>query len=154
MADGSPLLQIRIRDGNVVIINSQIYAALISPPNATTWIATAADNGTIQFTDQASGQILAAPSTDPGTQAVASPPGVALPVTTWLVTQYSDSSEDDPAPVKDPSQLTSGYYAIQEPSSGEFLYRYQIEDYSVLPKRVALQQSDLDQAPLIIRVSS
>lgn len=152
MANG-PLVQITIRGGSVAIVNNSVYAALISPPNATTWIATAAANGTIQFTDQASGLILAAPDTDPGTQAVAAPPGAGLPVTSWLVTQYSDSSEDDPEPVKDPSQLTSGYYAIQEPSTGEYLFRNRIEDYSLLPKRVALQSSDLDQGPLILQVT-
>jgi hypothetical protein len=150
----SPLVQITIRGGAVAIIDGSIYAALISPPNATTWIATAADGGTIQFTDQASGLILAAPNAAPGTQAVAAPPGAGMPVTSWLVTQFSDSSEDEPAPVKDPSQLTRGYYAIQEPSSGEFLFRNRIEDYSLMPKRVGLQETGLDQGPLIFQVSS
>jgi hypothetical protein len=138
----------------VAIINGQIYAAIISPPNATSWIASAAANGTIQFADQASGLILSAPSTDPGTQAMAASPGSGLPVTSWQVTEYTDDTEDDPTPVTDPSQLASGYYAIQEPSSGEFLFRNQIEDRSLMPKRVALQPSGLDQGPLIIQVSN
>lgn len=151
MANG-PLVQITIRGAGLAIISNSIYAALISPPNATTWIATPAADGTIQFTDQASGLILGAPDTDAGTQAVAAPPGAGLPVASWLVTQYSDSSEDDPEPVEDPGQLTSGYYAIQEPSTRQYLFRNQIEDYSLLPKRVALQPNGLDQGPLILQV--
>jgi len=147
-----PLVHISIRGADVAIINGQVYAAIISPPNATTWIASSADDGTIRFTDQASGLVLSVPSLDAGTQAVVAPAGAHLPVSSWTVTQYSDDSEDDPAPIKDASELTSGYYSIQEPGSGELLFRNRIEDYSLMPKRVALQPSEMDQGPLVIQV--
>jgi hypothetical protein len=148
-----PLVQITIRGGNVGIVNNQIYAALLDGvPATTTWIVTAADNGTLQFTDQAGGLILGAPGTDVSTQATAAAADSGIPVTSWSVTQYSDQGEDDPDPIKDPSRLTSGYYAIQEPSTGEFLFRNPIEDYSLRPKVVALQSADQDQGPLVIKV--
>ena len=152
MAD-SALVQISIRGADVAIISNQVYAALIAPPNATTWIATPIGDGTIQFADQASGLILSAPDTDPGTQAIAAPPGTGLAVSSWTVMQYGDDSEDDPAAITDPTQLTSGYYSLQAPGTGEFLFRNQIEDRSLMPKRIALQPAGLDQGPLIIRVS-
>jgi hypothetical protein len=56
MAD-NPLINITIRGAGAgaAIIGGGIYAALITPPNATTWIASAGPDGTIAFTDQASG---------------------------------------------------------------------------------------------------
>jgi hypothetical protein len=154
MANG-PLVQISIRGGNVGIVSNKIYAALLDGvPATTTWIVTAADNGTLQFTDQASGLILGAPDTNVSTQAIAAAAGADIAVTSWSVTEFSDEDEDDPDPIKDPSRLTTGYYAIQEPSTGEFLFRNQVEDYSLRPKVVALQPADQDQGPLVIKVVS
>jgi hypothetical protein len=138
MAD-SPLINITIRGAGVAIIGGGIYAALITPPNATTWIASAGPDGTIAFADQASGLVLSAPSTDPGTQATATPPGLPAAVTARRVVQYSDSSADEPTPVTDPSQLSSGFYAILVPGTQQYLYRNRIEDLSLMPKRVAVQ---------------
>jgi hypothetical protein len=153
MAD-SPLVQISIRGGNVGIVSNKIYAALVDGlPATTTWIVTAADNGTLQFTDQASGLILGAPDTNVGTQAIAAAPA-GIAVASWSVTEFSDEDEDDPEPIKDPSQLTTGYYTITEPSTGEFLFRNPVEDYSLRPKVVALQSADKDQGPLVIKVVS
>jgi hypothetical protein len=151
MAD-SALVQISIRGADAAIINNQVYAALIQPPNATTWIATPIGDGTIRFTDQASGLILGTPDTDPGTQAYVTTPGSGAAITSWTVRQYSDDIEDDPVAITDPTQLTSGYYSLQAPGTGEYLYRNQIEDYSLIPKRIALQPPGLDQGPLIIQV--
>jgi hypothetical protein len=67
------------------------------------------------------------------------------------VTQFSDDEADDPVQVTDPAQLTSGYYNLQIPGGGIFLYRNQIEDRSLLPKRVALQP-DGDSYELVIQV--
>jgi hypothetical protein len=146
------LVQISIRGGNVGIVSNKIYAALLDGvPATTTWIVTAADDGTLVFTDQASGLVLGAPDTNAGTQAVATADS-GIPVTSWSVTAYSDEDEDDPDPIKDPSQLTTGYYAIQEPSTGEFLFRNPVEDYSLRPKVVALQAAGQDQGPLVIKV--
>ena len=56
-------------------------------------------------------------------------------------------------PVEDPGQLETGFYAIREPDTGQYLYRSRAEDLSMRPKAVALQPGDLDQCPLILRVS-
>ena len=58
-----------------------------------------------------------------------------LPVTSWNLVQFSD---DDATPVADPSQLTSGYYTTQDPGSGNFLFRNQVEDRSLNPRYVGL----------------
>lgn len=152
VADG-PLVQLSIRGGDVVIINNSVFAAIVAPPNATTWVATPAGGGTIQFTDQASLQVLSVPDTDVGTQAVARP-AIATPFGgSWIVTQYSDDSGDDATPVTDPAELTSGFYTLQEPSTREFLSRNRIEDYSIRPKQVALQDADGPGSyELVIRV--
>jgi hypothetical protein len=147
-----PLVQIQIRGADVAIISGEVYAALFPPPSATTWIAKL-HAGRIRFIDQASGFVLCARDTEPGTRAIAQPSGFAVAVTQWLVTRYSDSAADDPVQVEDPSQLDNGFYAIQEPDTGRYLYRNQIEDLSIRPKAVALQPSGLDQGPLILRVS-
>jgi hypothetical protein len=148
-----PLVQITIRGASAAIINNTVYAAIINPPNATTWIATAVSNGTIRFTDQASGLALSSPDTKTGTQAIVAPPGSGLPVTSWTVVQFSDDDGDDATSVTDPSQLTSGYYTIQEPGTGEYLFRNRIEDYSIRPKVVALQPPDDSGAyELVIQV--
>ena len=152
MADSS-LVQISIRGGNVAIINQSVFAALIQPPNGATWIASAGPNGTIRFTDQASGLVLSVPDTNVGTQAQVTPPGAPVAASSWIVTEFSDGDGDDPSPTTDPTQLNSGYYTLQEPSTGEYLSRNRIEDYSLMPKRVALQAQDSPgQFELIIRV--
>ena len=151
MAD-SPLVQLSIRGGDVVIVNQSVYAAIVGPPNATTWVPVAASGGTIQFLDQASGLALSVPNTDVGTQAVAAPPS-STAAWSWIVTEYSDDSADDATPITDPANLTSGFYTLQEPSTREYLARNQIEDRSLLPKRVALQAADgPDSYELVIRV--
>jgi hypothetical protein len=150
---GSSLVQLSIRGGDVAIINKSVFAALMSPPNATTWVATAAGGGTIQFADQASGLVLGVPNTDVGTQAVATPSGSGAAASSWIVTEFSDDSGDDATPITDPAELTSGFYTLQEPGTQEFLYRNRIEDYSLMPKRVALQNVDSPGSyELIIRV--
>jgi hypothetical protein len=148
-----PLVQITISGASVAIINNSVYAAIISPPNATTWIATAGPSGTIVLTDQASGLVLSAPDTEPGTQAVAAPPGAGLPVTAWSLVEYSDDSGDDAAPVTDPGKITSGFYAIATPDGQSFLFRNRIEDRSLLPKVVALQPGGQGTYDLIIQVT-
>ena len=152
MAD-SPLINITIRGAGVAIIDAQIYAIVMPPPNAATWVASTGPAGTLVFADQASGAVLSARSTDPGTQATATPPRVFAAVYAWSVTAYSDSSEDDPTPVTDPSQLTSGYYAIRVPGTRQYLYRNMNEDRSLAPKRVTVQPDGLDQGPLLLQVS-
>jgi hypothetical protein len=147
VADG-PLVQLSIRGGDVVIISNSVFAAIVPPPNATTWVATAAVGGTIRFADQASGLVLSVPDTDVGTLAVATPSDGS-----WIVTEYSDDSGDDATSVTDPAELTSGFYTLQEPNTRVFLYRNRIEDYSLRPKRVALQDPDsADSYELVIRV--
>lgn len=122
MADSS-IVQITIRGGNVAIINQSVFAAIIPPPNGTTWIASAGPNGTIRFTDQASGLVLSVPDTQVGTQAIAAPPGAPVAASSWIVTQFSDGDGDDASQITDPTQLTGGYYTLQEPSTQEYLAR-------------------------------
>lgn len=148
-----PLVQITIRGANLAIIGGRAFAALIPPPSAATWIVTGAKDGAIQFTDQASGQVLSVPDTDIGTQAVVAPADSGAAATSWIVTRFSDDEGDDATVITDPSQLDSGYYTLQEPRTGEFLARNYIEDRSLLPKRVALQnRDDPSQYELVIRV--
>jgi hypothetical protein len=155
-----PLVQIQINGANLVIINQQVYAALISPPGPATWVVTAGPDGSLVFTDQASGQVLSDASSSAGgglsrtSPAVIAPAGSALPVTSWNVVQYSDDEGDDAAPIKDPSQLESGYYTFQDPGSGNFLFRNQIEDRSLLPKYVGLQDPSQGPYELVIQVVS
>jgi hypothetical protein len=155
-----PLVQIQINGANLVIVNQQIYAALIPQPGAATWVVTAGPDGSLVFTDQASGLVLSDASTSAGSgtsrtsPAIVAPAGSGLPVTSWNVVQYSDDEGDDAAPVKDPSQLESGYYTLQDPGSGNFLFRNQIEDRSLMPKYVGLQDPSQGPYELVIRVVS
>lgn len=147
MADG-PLVQLSIRGSDVVIIDQRVFAAIISPPNATTWVATTVNDVTIQFTDQASGLVLSVLNTDAGSPAVVQPSK-----SSWIVTQFSDDSGDDATSITDPAELISGFYTLQEPSTQRYLARNRIEDLSLLPKRVALQDVDNpDSYELVIRV--
>jgi hypothetical protein len=146
------LVQIQIGGANVAIIAGEIYAAPFPPPSATTWLVKC-HLGRIRLIDQASGFVLCTRDTEPGSQAIVQPPGFPAEVTQWVVMRYSDSAPDDPVPVEDPSQLDTGFYAIQEPGTGRHLYRNRIEDLSNRPKVVALQPNDVDQGPLILRVS-
>ncbi len=145
------LVQIQIGGADVAIIGGEVYAVPFPPPSATTWLPKM-HLGKIRFIDQASGFILCARGTEPGTQVIVQPPGFAVAVNQWLLTRYGDSA-DGPVPVEDPSQLETGFYAIREPDTGQYLYRNQAEDLSMRPKAVALQPGDLDQCPLILRVS-
>ena len=159
MANG-PLVRISIRGGDLVIIDSQVYAVLIGPPEATTWFAGSADDGTIRFTDQSGGLVLGTWTTGPGAPAVVAPAAAGLAVGSWSVTRYGARAEagpdptpaEQPGPIKDLTRLTSGYYAIQEPNTGAYLYRNRIEDLSLMPKQVALQPGSPDQGPLLIQV--
>ena len=147
----SPLVQIMIKGSPVAIIDGKVYGIIMGVPSPTTWIATAADSGTIQFADQASGFVLSVPDTDAGTQAIAAPPGQSTACPAWTVTQYSDASGDNATQVTDITGLASGYYTLEAPGTGEFLFRNRIEDYSIAPKRVALQEAG-GQYELIIQV--
>ena len=148
----SPLVQIMIKGSPVAIIDGKVYGIIIGVPSPTTWIATAADRGTIQFADQASGFVLSVPGTDAGTQAIAAPPGQSTACSAWTVTQYSDASGDDATQITDIAGLTSGYYTLEAPGTGEFLFRNRIEDYSIAPKRVALQEAGGQYELIIQRV--
>jgi len=140
------LVQIQINGANLGIVNQQVFAGIMpGSPAAATWVATAGRNGSLVLTDQASGLVLSDASTTGGTgldrssPAIVAPPGSGLPVTSWNLVQFSDDDGDGATPVKDPSQLRSGYYTIQDPGSGNFLFRNQVEDRSLLPKYVGLQ---------------
>lgn len=153
-----PHVQIQINGANLVIINQQLYAALLPAPGAATWIVTTGPDGSLVFTDQASGMVLSDASTAAGSgmdrpsPAVIAPAGSGLAVTSWNLVQYSDSAGDDATPVKDPAQLESGYYTIQDPGSGNFLFRNQVEDRSLLPKYVGLQDPSNGPYELIIQI--
>jgi hypothetical protein len=149
------LVQIQIRGANLAIINGTVYAALIAPPNATTWVASSGPDGSIVLADQASGFVLSAQSSDPGTQAVAISVDDDVPITSWNIVQFSDDEGDGATPIKDPGELTSGYYTIQDPASGAYLYRNAIEDRSLRPKFVGFP-SYLGDGPfeLVIQVVS
>ena len=140
-----PLVQIQINGANLVIINQQVYAAILSTPGPATWVVTAGPDGSVIFTDQASGLVLSDASSTAGSgisqpsPAVIAPAGSGLPVTSWNLVQFSDDDGDNAAPVKDASQLDSGYYTIQDPGSGNFLFRNRVEDRSLMPKYVGLQ---------------
>jgi hypothetical protein len=150
-----PLVQIQINGASLVIINQQVYAALLGNPGPATWVVTAKPDGSFVFTDQASGLVLsdAATTTDRGqSPAIIAPPGAPLPVTSWNLVQFSDDDGDDAAPITDPGQLTSGYYTLQDPGTGNFLFRSAIEDRSLIPKYVGLQDPSQGPYELVIQV--
>ena len=154
------LVQIQINGANVVIIGQQVRADLAGMYGVATWRVTAGPNGSLVFTDQASGMVLSDASTTAGagpaqpSPAVIAPAGSSLPVTFWNVVGYSDGDGDDATAIKDPSQLSSGYYTIQDPGSGNFLFRNRIEDRSLLPKYVGLQDPSQGPFELVIQVVS
>ncbi|WP_194893179.1 hypothetical protein [Catenulispora pinisilvae] len=140
------LVQIQIHGASVCIINQQVYATLLpGNPGAATWVVTAGPDGSLVLTDQASGLVLSDASTTGGSglsrpsPAIVAPAGSGLPVISWNFVGFSDEDGDDAAAIKDPGQLTSGYYTIQDPGSGNFLFRNMVEDRSLLPKYVGLQ---------------
>ena len=154
------LVQIQINGANLVIINQQVYAALLPTPGPATWVVTPGPDGSLVLTDHASGLVLSDASTEGGagmnrsSPAIIAPNGSGLPVTSWNLVQFSDDDGDDPAAIKDPDQLESGYYTIQDPASGNFLFRNQIEDRSLLPKYVGLQDQSQGPYELVIQVVS
>jgi hypothetical protein len=152
-----PLVQIQINGASLVIINQQVYAALLGNPGPATWVVTANPDGSLVFTDQASGLVLSDASTNTArgqSPAIVVPAGSGLPVTSWNLVGFSDDDGDDAASVTDPSQLTSGYYTLQDPGSGNFLFRSQIEDRSLLPKYVGLQDPSQGPFELVLQVVS
>ena len=155
-----PLVQIQINGANLVIVNQQVYAALLPTPGAATWVVTAGPDGSLVLTDQASGQVLsdAGEAAGSGMQqaspAVIAPAGSGLAVSSWNLVQFADGDGDDATAIKDPGQLESGYYTIQDPSSGNFLFRNRIEDRSLLPKYVGLQDPSDGPFELVIQVVS
>lgn len=157
-----PLVQIQINGASLCIINQQVYATLLpGNPGTATWVVTAGPAGSLVLTDQASGLVLSDASSDAGSgasrpsPAVIAPPGAGLPVTSWNLVQFSDEDGDDAAAIQEPSQLTSGYYTIQDPGSGNFLFRNLIEDRSLMPKYVGLQDPSRSGAfELVVQVVS
>ena len=155
------LVQIQINGASVCIINQQVYATLLpGNPGVATWVVTQGPDGSLVLTDQASGLVLSDGSTTAGSgasrpsPAIVAPPGSGLPVTSWNFVGFSDEDGDDAAAIKDPSQLTSGFYTIQDPGSGNFLFRNQIEDRSLMPKYVGLQDPSQGQFELVVQVIS
>ncbi|HEV2637862.1 MAG TPA: hypothetical protein VGX23_22100 [Actinocrinis sp.] len=156
-----PLVQIQINGASVCIINQQVYATLLpGSPGAATWVVTTGPDGSFTLTDQASGLVLSDASTTAGSglgqpsPAIVAPAGSGLPVTSWNFVGFSDDDGDDAAPIKDPGQLTSGYYTIQDPDSGNYLFRNQIEDRSLRPKYVGLQDPSQGPFELVVQVVS
>jgi hypothetical protein len=145
------LVQIQIGGADVAIIGGEVSAVPFPPPSATTWIAKM-HLGKVRFVDQASGFLLCARDNEPGSPVIVQPPGFVVAVNQWVLTRYTDSA-DGPVPIENPNQLETGFYAIREPDSGLYLYRNKAEDLSMKPKVVALQPDDLNQGPLILRVS-
>jgi len=154
------LVQIQVNGASLAIINQQVYATLLPNPGAATWVVTAGPDGSLILTDQASGLVLSDASTSSGqgmdrsSPAVIAPAGSGLSVTSWNLVGFSDDEGDDSTPVSDPSQLQSGYYTIQDPGSGNFLFRNRIEDRSLLPKYVGLQDPSNGPYELVIQVVS
>lgn len=149
----NPVVQIQIRGAGVVILDNRVYAALIPPPNTASWVVTPGPGGSVVFTDQSSGLVLAAPATDPGTQAIVIPAPVPAAVTSWRLMGYSDDEGDDAVAINDPSQLQSGYYTIEDPGSGNFLFRNLVEDRSLLPKFVGFPRTQGDvPSELVIQI--
>lgn len=153
------LVQIQINGANLVIIGQQVRADLAGMYGVATWKVTVGPNSSLVFTDQASGMVLsdtgiASSSPAQPSSAVIAPAGSGLPVTSWNVVGYSDSDGDNATAIKDPSQLTSGYYTVQDPGSGKFLFRNQIEDRSLLPKSVCLQDPSQGSFELVMLVVS
>ncbi|HEX4833904.1 MAG TPA: hypothetical protein VH478_22755 [Trebonia sp.] len=160
MSDGT-LVQVQVNGANLGIVNQQVYAGLLpSYPGAATWVVSAGPDGSLILTDQASGLVLSDASTDASggmdrpSPAIIAPAGSGLPVTSWNLVQFSDDDGDDATPVSDPSELTSGYYTIQDPGSGNFLFRNRIEDRSLNPKYVGLQDPSNGPFELVIQVIS
>jgi hypothetical protein len=155
-----PLVQIQINGAYLVIINQQVYAALLPTPGPATWVVTAGPDGSFVFTDQASGLVLSDAGTTAGSgvsqpsPAIIAPAGSGLPVTSWSLVQFSDDDGDDATPLKDPSQLDSGYYTIQDTGSGNYLFRNRIEDRSLMPKYVGLQDPSQGPYELVVQVIS
>jgi hypothetical protein len=155
-----PIVQIQINGANLAIVNQQVYAALLGNPGAASWVVTAGSDGSLVFTDQASGLVLSDSSTtassgmDRPSPAIIAPAGSGLPVTSWKVVAYSDDEGDDATEITDPGELSSGYYSLQDPGSGNYLFRNQIEDRSLLPKYVGLQNPSQSQYELVIQVVS
>lgn len=155
-----PLVQIQINGANLAIINQQVYATLLPTPGAATWVVTPGPDDSVVLTDQASGMVLSDASTTAGggmdrpSPAMIAPAGSGLPVTSWNLVQFSDDDGDDATPISDPSQLVSGYYTVQDPGSGNFLFRNRIEDRSLLPKYVGLQNPSNGPYELVIQVVS
>jgi hypothetical protein len=152
------LMQIQINGANLAIINQQVYAALLPTPGAATWVVTAGEDGSLVFTDQASGLVLsdatstASSGMDRPSPAIIAPDGAGLPIASWNLTQFSDDDGDDATAVQDPGELQSGYYAIQDPGSGNYLFRNRIEDRSLLPKYVGLQDPSNGPFELVVQV--
>lgn len=157
MPDGT-LVQVQINGATLSIVQQRVYAALLPSPGPATWAVTAGKGGSLILTDQASGLVLSDADTTAGSgtsqpsPAVVAPAGSGLPVTSWNLVQWSD--DDSGTPVKDPKQLKSGYYTIQDPGSGNFLFRNQIEDRSLNPKYVGLQDPSQGPYELVIQVVS
>jgi len=168
MPDGGPLIRITIRGGGLAVVDGLAYAAILPPPHPAVWIASSEGDGTIRFTEQSGGRVLGVPGTEPGTQACAlevgagagagadaatgARPGGRHAVTGWRVSRCSDAGGRAPVAVKHPSELTSGYYVIEEPATGALLYRNRDEEPGLSPKPVALQPVGVNQGPLILQL--
>ena len=154
------LVQIQINGANLAIVNQQIHAALLPTPGPATRVVTPGPDGSLVLTDQAGGLVLSDTGTtvsggmDRPSPAIIAPADAGLPVTSWSLVQYSDDEGDDATAVKDPDRLVSGYYSIQDPGSGNYLFRNRIEDRSLLPKYVGLQDPNNGPYELVIQVVS
>lgn len=144
------LVQIQIGGADIAIIGGEVFAVPLAPPCATTWVARM-HLGKIRLVDHSAGFLLCARGNEPGARVIVQPSGFTVPVNQWVLTRYCDSAEG-PVPVKEPSQLESGYYAMREPESGLYVYRCKDEDMSVQPKEVTLQPGDVGHGPLLFRV--
>ena len=142
MADNATVT-IQINGAPIGVQNGQVFAFLLQE-NVSQWTATSAKGG-IQFIEQSSGNVLAAPDTAPYTQLVANSTDASQPNSVWTVLNL-----DDGATVSTIDE--SGMYALVMAAAGEPAGRNPIEDYSLQPKRVVMLPPGMQPPRIVIRV--
>ncbi|KLL10115.1 MULTISPECIES: I66 family serine proteinase inhibitor [Protofrankia] len=148
MGDEGKIARIIVRGAPTGVQKDLVWALLIGQEEASEWVVAAVDGG-FQFTELASGKVLAAPSTDPGAQVAVAVAGAER--ARWTIRKFDE--DDAAAKIEKVDQIVSGFYTLELAGTGRYLGRSIVEDRSLLPKRVVLLPAgEGEEEPLVIEV--
>lgn len=148
MADNATVVQIKANGAPVGLRNNKVWAFLLEEmmDTAADWVIIPVGDG-VQLAYRTNGAVLAVPSTESFTQATVAAPGAAN--SRWTLRRIEEKTFEYKSVT---GVIESGWYCLELADTGQYLGRNQVEDLSLLPKKVLLLPRGIEPPRLIIEM--